>query len=94
MAHPSSEELLAEGSAVPSPGVTRMVRTCGVEWVRSAWMRSIVEANVPEEVARNGRCWADVLRRWAAERAAVDGVAEPSEVLHAALSSEVLHVAL
>lgn len=50
-------------------GLTKMVRTYGLEWVQSNWLKSFVEANVPEELAKKGQGWADVVGRWAQQQA-------------------------
>mmetsp|Transcript_104271 Transcript_104271/g.270302 ORF Transcript_104271/g.270302 Transcript_104271/m.270302 type:complete len:644 (+) Transcript_104271:40-1971(+) len=44
----------------------QMVRTCGVDWVKSTWMKSMVEANVPPEVTKAGERVANVVRRYMA----------------------------
>mmetsp|Transcript_23166 Transcript_23166/g.65382 ORF Transcript_23166/g.65382 Transcript_23166/m.65382 type:complete len:671 (+) Transcript_23166:86-2098(+) len=43
-------------------GQTRMVRTCGLDWVKSTWMRGMIEANVPPQLTIAGQRVADVVQ--------------------------------
>mmetsp|Transcript_140637 Transcript_140637/g.366138 ORF Transcript_140637/g.366138 Transcript_140637/m.366138 type:complete len:641 (+) Transcript_140637:88-2010(+) len=45
-------------------GHTRMCRACGIEWVKSTWLKSMVEASVPGEVQKLALNWVDVLKEW------------------------------
>jgi len=46
-------------------GNTRMTRYLTLEWVKSIWVQSLVEANVPKELEKDARQWAEVIKRWA-----------------------------
>eukprot|EP00425_Heterocapsa_triquetra_P043970 CAMPEP_0195067532 /NCGR_PEP_ID=MMETSP0448-20130528/12555_1 /TAXON_ID=66468 /ORGANISM="Heterocapsa triquestra, Strain CCMP 448" /LENGTH=101 /DNA_ID=CAMNT_0040098953 /DNA_START=1 /DNA_END=306 /DNA_ORIENTATION=- len=45
-------------------GTTRMVRTWGVAWVKSCFMKSLVEANVPIELEKSAHRMIEVLKEW------------------------------
>merc|ERR1712014_509952 len=45
-------------------GRLKMTRTCGVEWVQSSWMKSMVELNVPPQLALMGARVAKVVQEW------------------------------
>lgn len=55
-------------------GRMKMVRTCGVEWVQSTWMKMPVEANVPLELAKVGQKFANLIMAWAVENQSQSGV--------------------
>lgn len=60
-----------------STGRMRMVRTCAVDWVKSTWMKSLVEANVPTEVTKAGERVAEVIKRHMAPGAGPQPPAQP-----------------
>mmetsp|Transcript_18111 Transcript_18111/g.39065 ORF Transcript_18111/g.39065 Transcript_18111/m.39065 type:complete len:698 (-) Transcript_18111:84-2177(-) len=45
-------------------GNLRLRRTLGLDWVKSCWMKSMVEANAPTEVRRMGEVLASVVEDW------------------------------
>jgi len=53
-------------------GNTFMKRTLGVEWVKTTWMKKMVEASVPGEVKKFGLRWAEQVKEWAAAQG--DGI--------------------
>ncbi|CAE7466379.1 Ces2c, partial [Symbiodinium pilosum] len=45
-------------------GKLKMVRTCGIEWLQSTWLKSMIEQNVPPQLAAVGERMAKVVGRW------------------------------
>merc|ERR1711953_1285332 len=42
------------------------VRAIALEWTQSAWMKSMIETQVPLEMEKVGQRWVDCVQRWAA----------------------------
>lgn len=53
-------------------GKVNMVRTCGVEWVQQTWLKTMVEQNVPIELAKVGARMANVIGEWAKQNKVKD----------------------
>lgn len=45
-------------------GKLKMVRTCGIEWLQNTWLKSMIEQNVPPQLAAVGERMAKVVGRW------------------------------
>lgn len=45
-------------------GKLKMSRTCGVEWLQSTWLKSMVEQNVPPQLKAVGERMVGVVTRW------------------------------
>jgi len=63
-------------------GRMRMVRTCGVEWLKTTWVKGTVERNVWSSAEERGRQWAEQVALWMQQ-----GVAEDREIDSAQLTT-------
>ncbi|CAJ1444815.1 unnamed protein product [Effrenium voratum] len=45
-------------------GKLKMLRTCGVEWLQSTWLKSMVEQNVPPQLTAVAERMSQVVTRW------------------------------
>ena len=56
--------VIACDSFTMQDGQLKMSRTCGVEWLQSTWLKSMVEQNVPPQLKAVGERMAGVVSRW------------------------------
>lgn len=53
-------------------GRTRFERRLSLEWVKSCWVKALVEANVPREIKLDGEKFVEVVKDWAQTHAVHD----------------------